>query len=107
MRQFVDKINIHIRSNGVSIDALDNKRVVFVSAFLSERTFNTYRCPSHFIFGLNIDSLEDFLDNANGNGSMTIQCEEIPTFLNFIFKSKSNSAIIEVARSIQSLVFLC
>ena len=106
MKEIVKKINIHINSKGIFIEGLDYNHTIFVSAFLQEKVFLTYFCPSPLMCGLAIENLDQILYNANENGSMTIQCEEKPTILNLIFESKSKCSIIEVAISTQSLVFL-
>lgn len=102
LKELVKMVNIEVNTKGLSIQAMDSCHVALVSLVLKEKAFTHYTCHKPLTLGLTIENVAKILKLAGNEDSMTLQCEDEPTFLKFRFESKRTSCPMQVEKRSQS-----
>ena len=64
--------NVFFRKIGISIQAMDFSHVALVCLNLSMEGFETYRCDSNIVLGVNIQNLAKVMKLADPSDSVTL-----------------------------------
>lgn len=89
LKDLVKTVNIDTNEGGISMQAMDSSHVALVSFQLKEYGFNSYRCERPMTLGISIENLAKVLRCASNDDIITMQAEEDPTSIKFIFESNS------------------
>lgn len=88
LKELVKLVNIDVTPKGLSIQAMDSCHVALVSLNLKEKAFTSFHCHKNLTLGLTIENVAKILKIAGHDDSMTLQCEDEPSFLKFHFENK-------------------
>ena len=101
IKEIVKDINIEIKTNGITIQAMDVPHVALIHVELKEEGFVTYKAPTSITIGtsdqspvnigVNTENLLKAIKLANDGDSVTLKTNEEATKLNLSFQSESNS----------------
>ena len=69
---------------------MDTSHVALVSLNLSCEGFESYRCDTNMVLGINIKSLVQVMKLAGGDDSITLQADQDPSTLKLTFESSKN-----------------
>lgn len=89
LKDLVKTVNIDTTEGGISMQAMDSSHVALVSLQLKEYGFKPYRCERPMTLGISIENLSKILKCASNDDVITMQAEEDPTSIKFIFESNS------------------
>jgi proliferating cell nuclear antigen len=89
MKELVNSVNIEVSGSGLSIQAMDSSHVALVSLNLNENGFQKYRCLKDMTLGLNIQNLSKIMKCAGHDDIITMQADEDPSSITFIFENAS------------------
>merc|ERR1712072_987082 len=81
IKDLVNDVNLDVGPAGISLQAVDTSHVALVSLNLSMEGFESYRCDSNVILGININNLSKVMKLANADDSITLQADADPSFL--------------------------
>jgi proliferating cell nuclear antigen len=87
IKDLVTDVNIDISPAGISLQAMDTSHVALVSLNLSMEGFETYRCDSNVVLGVNISNLAKVLKLADPADSITLQADQDPSTLKLTFEN--------------------
>ncbi len=93
LKELVKTVNIDTNEGGISMQAMDSSHVALVSFQLKEYGFNSYRCERPMTLGISIENLSKILKCASNDDIITMQAEEDPTSIKFMFESNSKFII--------------
>ena len=102
LKELVKMVNIEVNTKGLSIQAMDSCHVALVSLLLKEKAFSHYTCHKPLTLGLTIDSVAKILKISGNDDSLTLQCEDEPSFLKFRFESKSTNVSMQEDKKFQN-----
>ena len=82
---------------------MDTSHVAFVSLNLSMEGFESYRCDSNLVLGVNIANLAKVMKLADAADSITLQAETDPSSLKIIFENPKTQRMTEFALNLITL----
>jgi len=82
---------------------MDTSHVALVSLNLSMDGFESYRCDSNVVLGVNISNLAKVLKLADPADSITLQADQDPSTLKLIFENPKTGRQTEFALNLISL----
>ena len=88
---------------GLSLQAMDTSHVALVSLNLSMEGFESYRCDSNVVLGVNIANLSKVLKLADPSDSITLQADQDPSSLKLTFDNPKTWRQAEFALNLISL----
>jgi proliferating cell nuclear antigen len=105
LKELVKMVNIEVNTKGLSIQAMDSCHVALVSLLLKEKAFSHYHCHKPLTLGLTIENVAKILKIAGNDDSLTLQCEDEPSFLKFRFESRRTLFVTQGERRSRSSTF--
>ena len=82
---------------------MDTSHVALVSLNLSMEGFESYRCDSNVVLGVNIANLAKVLKLADPSDSITLQADQDPGTLKLTFESPKTGRVTEFALNLITL----
>jgi proliferating cell nuclear antigen len=95
IKDLVTDVNIDIISTGISLQAMDSSHVALVHLNLSEG-FEMIRVDRNMTIGISISHLAKVMKLVNNGDSLTLKCEDEPTFLTIICQNSSNTIYLMI-----------
>lgn len=84
IKDLVTDVNIDATPTGLSLQAMDSSHVALVNLNLSMEGFEKYRCDRNLTLGISITNLAKVMKLVNSNDSITLKCEDEPTYLTIV-----------------------
>lgn len=84
IKDLVTDVNIDATPQGLSLQAMDSSHVALVNLQLSMDGFEKYRADRPLTLGLSITNLAKVMKLVNANDSITLRCEDEPTYITII-----------------------
>ena len=91
IKDLVTDVNIDATPTGLSLQAMDSSHVALVNLHLSMDGFEKYRCDRNLTLGISITNLAKVMKLVNQNDSITLRCEDEPTYLTIICQNQSKN----------------
>lgn len=88
---------------GISLQAMDTSHVALVSLNLSMEGFESYRCDTNTVLGINIVNLSKVLKLSDPADSITLQADQDPSTLKLIFDNPKTQRSTEFSLNLISL----
>ncbi|AOA63762.1 Proliferating cell nuclear antigen [Komagataella phaffii CBS 7435] len=95
MKDCVSSCNFNCTENGISVQAVDNSRVLLISLLIEKDTFEEYRCDRNITLGVGLGSLSKIIGNGANSDYLTISADDDADKLNIIFEDKVKDKISE------------
>ena len=90
IKDLVTDVNIDATPTGLSLQAMDSSHVALVNLHLSMEGFEKYRCDRTLTLGISITNLAKVMKLVNQNDSITLKCEDEPTYLTIICQNQKH-----------------
>ena len=87
IKDLVTDVNIDASPTGISLQAMDSSHVALVNLHLSMDGFEKFRADRPLTLGLSITNLAKVMRLVNSNDSITLKCEDEPTYLTIIIQN--------------------
>ena len=84
IKDLVTDVNIDATPTGLSLQAMDSSHVALVNLHLSMEGFDRYRCDRNLTLGISITNFAKVMKLVNQNDSITLKCDDEPTYLTII-----------------------
>ena len=88
---------------GISLQAMDSSHVALVSLSLSMEGFESYRCDSNVVLGINIGNLSKVMKLADPSDSITLQADQDPSTLKITFENQKTGRTTEFSLNLITL----
>jgi len=72
IKDIVTDVNIDVNPSGISLQAMDSSHVALVSLYLSMEGFETYRCDTPSVLGVNVTNLAKVMKLADSEDTITL-----------------------------------
>ena len=82
---------------------MDFSHVALVSLNLSMEGFETYRCDSNMVLGLNVANLSKVLKLSDPSDSITLQADQDPSVLKITFENTKSGRTTEFSLNLITL----
>lgn len=103
IKDIVTDVNIDVNPSGISLQAMDSSHVALVSLYLSMEGFETYRCDTPTVLGVNVTNLAKVMKLADSDDQITLQAEADPSHLKLIFENPKTEKISQFSLNLISL----
>ncbi len=103
IKDLVADVNIDVSDDGLYMQALDTSHVALVSLAMSSDGFDNYRCDKRLTIGLSITNLSKVLRLLNQDDSVTLRCDDDPSFMTIIFESTKIDKKVEFRLNLLTL----
>ena len=84
---------------------MDSSHVALVNLHVSMEGFEKYRCDRNLTLGISITNLAKVMKLVNSNDSITLKCEDEPTYLTIVSVNSSKNIFMPSFKSIK-IIFL-
>jgi proliferating cell nuclear antigen len=84
IKDLVTDVNLDASPTGISLQAMDSSHVALVNLHLSMEGFEKFRADRPLTLGLSITNLAKVMKLVNNNDSITLKCDDEPTYLTII-----------------------
>jgi proliferating cell nuclear antigen len=84
IKDLVTDVNIDATPTGLSLQAMDSSHVALVNLSLSMEGFEKYRADRNLTLGISITNLAKVMKLVNQNDSITLKCDDEPTYLTIV-----------------------
>jgi len=88
LSDLVEQGNFQVDAQQISFQGMDSSHVSLVSLSLTEAGFETYRCDSSQVLGIQFAALNKVLKCMTSKDSLSIQAQDDGDLINFIFESQ-------------------
>lgn len=99
----VQLCNFNCTEHGITVQAVDDSRVLLVSLLIGEDTFNSYRCDKNITLGVDLSSLAKVLRCGNNTDSLTLIAEDSPDSLLVLFEDTQKDRISEYSLKLMEI----
>lgn len=91
----VQLCNFNCTEHGITVQAVDDSRVLLVSLLIGEDGFSSYRCDRNITLGVDLSSLAKVLRCGNNTDSLTLIAEDSPDSVLVLFEDSEKDRISE------------
>ncbi|RCK59395.1 Proliferating cell nuclear antigen [Candida viswanathii] len=95
IKDSVKKCNFNCSEHGITVQAVDDSRVLLVSLLVSVSSFSEYRCDREVTLGVDLESFSKIIKSANNEDYLTLLAEDSPDQLMTILEDKKKDKISE------------
>jgi len=86
LMNFVDKANLEITKNGITLTALDVSKMSFVHLSMKKNLFQNFVCKKNLMIGIKLQVMKKFLNCASDNDRMELSIvEEEDDFMKIVY----------------------
>lgn len=95
--------NFNCTEHGITVQAVDDSRVLLVSLLVGEDAFSTYRCDRNITLGVDLSSLAKVLKCGNNSDSLTLIAEDTPDSVLVVFEDTEKDRISEYSLKLMDI----
>ena len=103
LKDLVSDVNLEVKADGISLQAMDASHVALVTFFLRSECFDDFKCNRSQSLGLSIGNLAKVMKCADNDDAVILKAENEASQLTFIFESKKDDKISEFNINLLSL----
>lgn len=95
IKDSVKKCNFNCSEHGITVQAVDDSRVLLVSLLIAVSAFEEYRCDREITLGVDLESFSKIIKTANNEDFLTLMAEDSPDQLMTIIEEQKKDKISE------------
>uniref|UniRef100_A0A0L0P0U5 DNA sliding clamp PCNA n=1 Tax=Candidozyma auris TaxID=498019 RepID=A0A0L0P0U5_CANAR len=110
LKKIVDSIkdcvklcNFNCTEHGVTVQAVDDSRVLLVSLLVGLSAFSEYRCDRDITLGIDLDSFSKIIKCGNNEDYLTLLAEDSPDNVMTIFEDKKKERVSEYSLKLMDI----
>lgn len=103
IKDLVTDVNLDVGPAGISLQAMDTSHVALVSLNLSMEGFESYRCDTNVILGVNVANLSKVMKLADPQDSITLTADNDASHLGIRFDNEKTGRSTEFKLNLLSL----
>lgn len=110
LKKIVDSIkdcvklcNFNCTELGLTVQAVDDSRVLLVSLLVGSSAFTEYRCDRDLTLGIDMESFSKIVKCANNDDFLTLVAEDSPDLVLTIFEDKTKERVSEYALKLMDI----
>ncbi|CAM9019420.1 unnamed protein product [Wickerhamomyces anomalus] len=102
-KRVIQLCNFNCTEHGITVQAVDDSRVLLVSLLVGEDAFQTYRCDRNITLGVDLSSLAKVLKCGNNTDSLTLIAEDSPDSVLVVFEDTVKDRISEYSLKLMDI----
>lgn len=95
IKDSVKKCNFNCSEHGITVQAVDDSRVLLVSLLVSVSSFEEYRCDREVTLGVDLESFSKIIKTANNDDMLTLMADDSPDQLVTVLEDPTKDRISE------------
>ncbi|EGV61038.1 proliferating cell nuclear antigen [Yamadazyma tenuis] len=103
IKDSVKMCNINCTEHGLTVQAVDDSRVLLVSLLVGQSAFTEYRCDRDITLGIELDSFGKILRCGNNEDYLTLLAEDKPDSVMAIFEDKKKERVSEYSLKLMDI----
>ncbi|CAN3371726.1 hypothetical protein DIURU_002939 [Diutina rugosa] len=103
IKDSVKLCNFNCTQHGITVQAVDDSRVLLVSLLVGESAFSEYRCDRDVTLGVDLESFSKIIKTANNEDYLTLLAEDSPDSMLTIFEDKKKERISEFSLKLMNI----
>lgn len=110
LKKIVDSIkdsvklcNFNCTEHGLTVQAVDDSRVLLVSLLVGQSAFTEYRCDRDITLGIDLESFSKILRCGNNEDFLTLLAEDKPDSVMTIFEDKKKERVSEYSLKLMDI----
>lgn len=103
IKDSVKLCNFNCTEHGLTVQAVDDSRVLLVSLLVGQAAFNEYRCDRDITLGIDMESFSRIIKCGNNEDYLTILAEDKPSNVMTIFEDKKKERVSEYSLKLMDI----
>lgn len=110
LKKIVDSIkdcvklcNLNCTEHGITVQAVDDSRVLLVSLLVGSSAFSEYRCDRDVTLGIDMESFSKIIRCAQNDDYLTLVTEDSPDSVLAIFEDKTKERVSEYSLKLMNI----
>ncbi|CAI5759614.1 unnamed protein product [Candida verbasci] len=110
LKKIVDSIkdcvklcNFNCTEHGITVQAVDDSRVLLVSLLVGQTAFTEYRCDRDITLGIDLESFSKIIKCGNNEDYLTLLAEDSPDSVMTIFEDRKKERISEYSLKLMNI----
>ncbi|ODV81701.1 DNA polymerase delta processivity factor [Suhomyces tanzawaensis NRRL Y-17324] len=103
IKDVVKLCNFNCTEHGITVQAVDDSRVLLVSLLVGQTAFSDYRCDRDVTLGIDLDSFSKIIKSANNEDYLTLLAEDSPDSVMTIFEDKKKERVSEYSLKLMNI----
>ncbi|CAK7902201.1 proliferating cell nuclear antigen [[Candida] anglica] len=110
LKKIVDSIkdsvklcNFNCTEHGITVQAVDDSRVLLVSLLVGQSAFSEYRCDRDITLGIDLESFSKIIKCGNNEDYLTLLAEDSPDNVMTIFEDKKKERVSEYSLKLMDI----
>lgn len=110
LKKIVDSIkdsvklcNFNCTEHGITVQAVDDSRVLLVSLLVGQSAFSEYRCDRDITLGIDLESFSKIIRCGNNEDYLTLLAEDSPDNVMTIFEDKKKERVSEYSLKLMDI----
>lgn len=103
IKDCVKKCNFNCSEHGITVQAVDDSRVLLVSLLIGQTSFSEYRCDRDVTLGIDLESFSKIIKSANNEDFLTLLAEDSPDQIMAILEEKQKEKISEYSLKLMDI----
>jgi proliferating cell nuclear antigen len=103
IKDCVKLCNFNCTEHGITVQAVDDSRVLLVSLLVGQTAFSEYRCDRDVTLGIDLDSFSKIIKCGNNEDYLTLLAEDSPDSVMTIFEDKNKERVSEYSLKLMNI----
>lgn len=103
IKDSVKLCNFNCTEHGITVQAVDDSRVLLVSLLVGQTAFSDYRCDRDVTLGIDLESFSKIIKCGNNEDYLTIMAEDSPDSVTTVFEDKKKDRISEYTLKLMNI----
>ncbi|EGW30761.1 DNA polymerase delta processivity factor [Spathaspora passalidarum NRRL Y-27907] len=103
IKDCVKLCNFNCTEHGITVQAVDDSRVLLVSLLVGQTAFDDYRCDRDITLGIDLESFSKIIKTANNEDYLTLMADDTPDSVHTIFEDKKKERVSEYSLKLMNI----
>ncbi|KAG7665195.1 POL30 [[Candida] subhashii] len=103
IKDSVKLCNFNCTEHGITVQAVDDSRVLLVSLLVGQTAFSEYRCDRDVTLGIDLESFSKIIKCGNNEDYLTIMADDSPDSVTTVFEDKKKDRISEYTLKLMNI----
>lgn len=103
IKDSVKLCNFNCSEHGITVQAVDDLRVLLVSLLVGQLAFSEYRCDRDVTLGVDMELFSKIIKTTNNEDYLTLLAEDAPDLMLTIFEDKKKERILEFSLKLMDI----
>lgn len=103
LKDCVKFCNFNCTEHGISVQVVDDSRVLLVSLLVGQMAFNSYRCDRDVTLGIELENFSKIIKCGDNDDFLSLLAENDPDKITVIFEDKKKEKVSEYSLKLMNI----